>query len=132
MGKRPSVKGTNPFDRKGGGVPTLSTLTNAMLNGDDSANQELAHFGMSDAGAITIGNFQISKTGLQIADGVSVDEWQAFGQHIRTMETSIQWIIGDWLAYGERVYGTTYQEVAELTGYVYETLRNLVWVARQF
>ena len=132
MGKRPSVKGTNPFDRKGGGIPTLSSLTNAMLTGDDSANQELAHFGMSDGGAITIGNFQISKTGLQIADGVAVEEWQAFGQHIRTMETSIQWIIGDWLAYGERVYGKTYQEVAELTGYTYGVLQNLVWVAKQF
>lgn len=133
MGKRrPSVKGTNPFERKGGDMPTLTALTDAMLGEDAPTNRELAHFGTDDGGAITVGNFRISKIGLQIAEGVNVDEWQAFGQHIRMMETSIQWIIGDWLAYGEREYGKTYQEVAELTGYTYETLRNLVWVARQF
>ncbi|MDZ4671959.1 MAG: hypothetical protein SH821_13895 [Phototrophicales bacterium] len=81
---------------------------------------------------IDIGNFKILPIGLQIADGVSVDEWQAFGQHIRMMQISIQWIIGDWLAYGERVYGKTYQDVVDLTGYTYETLRNLAWVAKAF
>lgn len=81
---------------------------------------------------IEIGNFKILPTGLQIAGHINVDEWQAFGQHIRMMETSIQWIIGDWLAYGEREYGKTYQEVAELTGYAYGTLQNLVWIAKQF
>ncbi len=132
MGKRPSVKGTNPFARKGdSGIPTLSSLTDSMLGGGDTT-QGLSHFEVADGGQITIGNFRISKTGLQIADGVDADEWQAFGQHIRTMETSIQWIIGDWLAYGERQYGKTYQEVAEMTGYTYDTLRNLVWVARKF
>ncbi len=131
MGKRrPSVKGTNPFERKGGDMPILSALTDAMLGGDKSQDA-ITHF-EADAGQITVGNFRLSETGLQIADGVDMDEWQAFGQHIRMMETSIQWIIGDWLAYGEREYGKTYQEVAELTGYTYETLRNLVWVAKQF
>jgi len=134
MGKRPSVKGTNPFERKGGGgMPSLSSLTEAMLGGGDEAtNQTLAHFGTDAGGAITVGHFRISKIGLQIADGVDADEWQAFGQHIRTMETSIQWIIGDWLAYGEREYGKTYQDVADATGYTYDTLRNLVWVAKAF
>jgi hypothetical protein len=101
---------------------------------DDLSRKQTAviQFEAGDDGQITVGKFHISKTGLQIADGVSVEEWQAFGQHIRTMETSIQWIIGDWLAYGERVHGATYQEVAELTGYAYGTLQNLVWVSKQF
>ncbi len=120
-------------------------LANAMYGGgtnpaeldsffDELSRNEntLAHFEVADGGQITVGNFRISKTGLQIADGVEADEWQAFGQHIRTMETSIQWIIGDWLAYGERQYGKTYQEVADLTGYSYGVLQNLVWVAKQF
>lgn len=87
---------------------------------------------VGDVGDIQIGNFRILSTGLQIADGVDESEWLAFGQHLRMMETSIQWIIGDWLAYGERAYGKTYQDVADQTGYTYETLRNLAWVSRQF
>ncbi|MDX2078696.1 MAG: hypothetical protein SFZ02_19850 [bacterium] len=109
----------------------LDAFFDAIAENEGGRNAPLRVL-QSDTGAIDIGNFRVLATGLQIADGVDVEEWQAFGQHIRMMETSIQWIIGDWLAYGERVYGKTYQEVAELTGYTYETLRNLVWVVRQF
>jgi len=142
MGRK---KFTNAIQNRGAPNPT-ENVGNLAYGGDvdskmlDQFFDEIAQSTKGQSGVqisasetgIEIGSFRILPTGLQIADGVSVEEWQAFGKHIHMMETSIQWIIGDWLAYGERVYGKTYQDVSELTGYSYETLRNLVWVARQF
>jgi len=48
------------------------------------------------------------------------------------MERSIQWWIGDWVAYGERSYGETYTQAIEVTGQAYQTLNDVVWVARKF
>jgi len=40
--------------------------------------------------------------------------------------------LGDWLAYGERAYGETYAQALDATDYEYGTLRDAMWVTKQF
>src|SRR5205085_9690691 len=41
----------------------------------------------------------------------------------------VQFWIGDWLNYGQKVWGKKYEEALEKTGLDYQTLRNYKWVA---
>lgn len=106
-GRRDKVAGSKPF--KTNSTPSQTDLMNAMLNRD---------------------KFNVMTTGVQFADTVTQKDWEAFGEMVVNINTAIQWIIGDWLAYGiQREWGKTYEEAAQLTGYTVETLRDFVWVA---
>lgn len=48
------------------------------------------------------------------------------------MVASSAWCLGDWLVYGQQIYGGRYREAVEQTGLDYQTLRNYAWVARRF
>lgn len=80
-------------------------------------------------GSMTIGGFTMTRTGLQIQPGVQVKDWNKIGSIIADLGKSIQWILGDWLAFGiEREYGVTYEQVAQTTDYEIQSLRDLVYV----
>lgn len=49
---------------------------------------------------IHIGSFVLTSTGLQIDNSATQDEWSKIGEILFRLEGSIQWLIGDWLAYG--------------------------------
>jgi hypothetical protein len=81
-------------------------------------------------GGITIDDHvKLTPTGLSITGEITQAEHAQLGKLLMQLEQSIQWLIGDWLAYGERVYSVTYQQVAEETGYSYQTLKDYTWVA---
>lgn len=83
-------------------------------------------------GNLSAGKFVVTPKGLKIAEDVSQEDWEIFGDVILRFNGTIQWLLGDWLAYGENhQYGKTYEEVADLTGYKVETLYNFVWVAKR-
>jgi len=44
----------------------------------------------------------------------------------------IQWLLGDWIAYGNARFGERYARAAKITGYDTQTLMNMVYVASRF
>jgi DNA methylase len=46
----------------------------------------------------------ISATGWQLPKGLSFEQWAAAGQALMGIEGAVQWLIGDWWAYGEHKY----------------------------
>ena len=59
-------------------------------------------------------------------------EWTDFGKNIKGVEGAIQWLIGDWLNYGETRYGDKYKAAIEATGYDYFTLSREKQLSRRF
>jgi hypothetical protein len=72
-----------------------------------------------------------SPTALVLPEALSQQEWVGIGRKLRTMEQSVMWWIGDWLAYGERKYGDI-SAAAETTGYSRGALYNAKYVATTF
>jgi hypothetical protein len=83
-------------------------------------------------GELTVGAFTLTDSGLQISGKASSEDWGKVGDLLFKLEGSIQWLIGDWLVYGEDVkYGDLIARV-EATGRTYETVRNYMVVCRAF
>lgn len=68
-------------------------------------------------------------TGLKLPQGLDFDLWDEIGRELAVTEQVIQWRIGDWLNYGEREYGETYQRAAAVTLLAPKTLQNYAYVA---
>jgi hypothetical protein len=79
-------------------------------------------------GTFAVGEFTLTPVGVQIPEGTSADSWSALGDVLLQLNGAIQWLIGDWLNYGTRAWGKTYDEVAAATGYEVSTLYNLAFV----
>ena len=69
---------------------------------------------------------------MKITRRLSFDDWMNIGRHLSALNTSSAWCLGDWLAYGMERFAGRYREAIEQTGLDYQTLRNYVWVAKQF
>lgn len=76
------------------------------------------------------GKFRLSPVGLEITGQLTENEWSDFFQLIRRVQSSLQWLVGDWIAYGETAFKKGYEELAGITGFSEKTLRNLVYVSR--
>ena len=72
----------------------------------------------------------MTPTGLVAGGQATFDEWQRVGDVLKRLDASIQWLIGDWFAYGEQVWGQTYDQVSEATGYEIKTLYDYAYVAK--
>lgn len=81
--------------------------------------------------AISAGPFIASTTGLTVTErDVPFEVWEAYGYGLMRVEGAIQWIIGDWLNYGEHKYGQAYTQALEMWPEArYQTLSNYKWVA---
>lgn len=75
---------------------------------------------------------QWSKTGLDLPESLTFEDWVEVGDKLRTVEQSVMWWIGDWLRFGERRYGEMYAQAVELTGYSEQTLTNAKWVSSKY
>lgn len=78
-------------------------------------------------GSMTYKRATMTAVGLVMPDDMTDEELIEIGQMLRGMESSIQWLIGDWLNRAERVWGQVYEDVPE---YSYGTLRTYASVAR--
>lgn len=85
---------------------------------------------VADDGSIRVGRFKLNPTGLEVESDATFEEWQYIGGILHRLEGSINWLIGDWLVYGERVWGQTYEQVSEITGFDVKTLYQYAWIAR--
>jgi hypothetical protein len=59
-------------------------------------------------------------------------EWAAAGRRIGAVGRCIQWLLGDWIAYGNTKFGERYARTSKITGYDAQTLMNMVYVASQY
>ena len=83
----------------------------------------------------------ISRIGLQITSELSVEEWQELAASLGEVASSIAFIVGDWLVYGQSLFGTngfpdkkvdhpSYQLAIKVTGLDLSTLQNYAYVSR--
>lgn len=66
-----------------------------------------------------------------LPENTTFDKWMEAGEWLLGLGEATRWWLGDWLAFGERVYGEKYAQALDSTGLDYQTLRNLAWVANK-
>ncbi|MFZ4816738.1 MAG: hypothetical protein ACOYL5_19535 [Phototrophicaceae bacterium] len=77
------------------------------------------------------GRVTIGRIGITVPDDLNEQEYGDLGAFLLDMGSRLNWLLGDWLAYGEnRQWGETYQKVAEQFGYEYQTLMDYAYVCR--
>lgn len=75
---------------------------------------------------------RLSSVAWQAATGLSFEEWADQGRRLGTLGRTAGWWIGDWLIFGNDVYGERYARAKRITGYDVQTLMNMVYVASRF
>lgn len=73
--------------------------------------------------------FKATPLGVVALCDVPYEIWAAYGQGMQRIHGSMPFILGDWLNYGERVYGETYAAAIAYTDLRAQTLMNYKWVA---
>jgi hypothetical protein len=63
---------------------------------------------------------------------MSFELWKALGPKLSTRINATAWWLGDWLTFGQAMYGRRYRDAIAMTGLDYQTLRNYAVVARRF
>ena len=80
---------------------------------------------------INIPKVKATAVGLMFDEQLSADEWAALWPQFELVADRIQWLIGDWLVYGQKNnYGEKYQKQIAVTGYKYKSLANMASVCR--
>lgn len=72
----------------------------------------------------------LTSVGLTVVGALGFDEWMELMSTLVRMETAFQFAIGDALLYGEAKFGEKYSQAMDATGLSYQSLANMVWVAR--
>jgi len=75
--------------------------------------------------------FHCTPTGLIVDENQHIEfaEWLKFGEMLEKVEQSIQWLIGDWLNWGEHKYGETYAQAVNQSQA--DTWANYKWVSNR-
>jgi len=73
-----------------------------------------------------------TRTALHLDPSLTYEDWAGLGRRVAIVADSSAWWIGDWLIFGQHVYGNRYRRAAAETGLDYQTLRNYAWVAARF
>jgi lambda repressor-like predicted transcriptional regulator len=73
----------------------------------------------------------LTSVGLTILEDLSLPEWIELMEMLVRLETAFQFAIGDALIWGESTYGEKYSQAMESTGLSYQSLANMVWVAKK-
>jgi hypothetical protein len=79
---------------------------------------------LQEAGAITPVSLDFSDPKMPY------ERYVAVGRLLGRVKRSSSWWIGDWLNFGEGLYGEKYAQAAEALGLAPDTLMNYAWVAR--
>jgi len=75
--------------------------------------------------------FTVTATGIEFFGDLSLEEWDELGRTLIPFAKKIGFMLGDWINYGSKAYGTKYKEALEVTGIPPKTLRNYASVARR-
>lgn len=73
---------------------------------------------------------EVTEVSWRPAGTMSRAEWEQAGAELQRMGRAVNWWLGDWILFGEQSYGETYSEAIDLTGLEHDTLKNIVYVAR--
>lgn len=73
---------------------------------------------------------EVTDTSWRPTSDLTREQWEAAGLELQRVARSVNWLLGDWILYGEQRYGETYSDAIDLTAMEYDTLKNVVWVAR--
>ena len=77
------------------------------------------------------GPFEAGAMGLVIQSAPSIEAWLEYGQRIRKVDVAFQWVVGDWLNYGEATYGEMYSQGLALWPETdYQRLADYKWVSK--
>jgi len=70
-----------------------------------------------------------TETGLMFTGPLTFEQYTNIGVQLFRLREGLPWLLGDWLVYGERVFG---EEAAQAIADTYslQTLQNYAWVAR--
>jgi hypothetical protein len=74
---------------------------------------------------------QLTPTALTLLDELDFEEWEEIGARLGQLRDMTAWAFGDWLLFGEAVYGELAAQGIEATGRSKITLLEYVRVARQ-
>jgi len=74
----------------------------------------------------------ITRNSLAIGKELSYEEWESIGYELFKVNAAWQWWVGDWINYGEKKYGKTYEQALALTEKNKTTLEIAACVAREF
>jgi hypothetical protein len=69
------------------------------------------------------------RLGLELPDDLPQSEWEEFGFGLSGLTASMGWVIGDWINKGDRLYGQTYTQMAALTGYDEDSIKQFAFTA---
>lgn len=64
--------------------------------------------------ALSTRQLEATPTGLIIHGNLPFEIWAEYGKGLRRVEGAIQWILGDWLAFGDAKYGERYTQALSL------------------
>lgn len=124
IGRRDDLRNQSLFNR-----PNMADLTNGLLNAPAQPIEPVRHqLTMDDDGVMRCGGFALTTCGLVVQPDATQEDWSDVGDFLFNIDGAANLLLGDWLAYGEQVYGVTYDQVAELTGRDKQTLYNYKWV----
>jgi N6-adenosine-specific RNA methylase IME4 len=76
---------------------------------------------------------KLTRTGWELPEKLSFEDWIACGQSLGKIEVAVQWWLGDWWAYGEHAYGerrVLFEENGPLSELNFHTIREYGTVAR--
>jgi hypothetical protein len=74
----------------------------------------------------------VINNGLMLPPGLSFDQYESLGVMLRHLHEASQWLIGDWLAYGEMEYEhDKYVQAAATTGLAPQTCMNYMSIAKR-
>jgi hypothetical protein len=99
---------------------------------------------LHSGGIVHFGRCELTPIGLLMPDDLELDEWLDIGKQFNAIESSMQWMLGDWAVKGEDnadlwLEGTQsdkqernarYQALVESTGYKHGSVKNLASIAR--
>lgn len=74
---------------------------------------------------------EVTANSLTFKGEVPFEVWENIGSGLKKIGGSIQLWLGDWLNYGEKVYGEKYSQALEGTHYAYTTLREYASIAQR-
>lgn len=112
--------------------PTAPHISPKVLLEQEKARTQQLEFDLAQAkaagqvlasdGTINVHNFQLTPSGMIAPEEARFEDWEQVGHLLFRLEGSIQWLVGDWLLYGEQVKWGETDEIAKALGRETQTL----------
>jgi hypothetical protein len=77
---------------------------------------------------IQIERCKLTRCGAEFQKDLTISEWMGIGQKLNSIGSCYQFLLGDWVSFGERAYGEKYAIACEESGLERGTLMNYAWV----